>query len=78
METDYKALAEKEDKEYKANLEAGLESRGIKKILPYSLEWEREYDTIVRSYIPLIKPCSVCNHPVVDGFCCTTCGNVNP
>ena len=29
-------------------------------------------------YCPKIYPCQHCNHPVIDGFCCPTCGSENP
>jgi hypothetical protein len=29
-------------------------------------------------YCPAIFPCCKCKHPVIKGYCCTTCGNNNP
>ena len=50
----------------------------IAKIEPYSDDWQREANAIARDFAPPIKPCADCNHPVVKGYCCNTCGSSNP
>jgi len=45
---------------------------------PYSPEWQREAGALARSYAPPIYPCKKCSHPVVQGYCCTTCGTSEP
>jgi len=67
----------KEDEEYRKSLEEQLEKSGIKKIEPYTTQWERMADNLARAMIE-IKACNVCGHPVVSGYCCTTCNDVNP
>ena len=44
----------------------------------YSPEWERVANNIARSFCPSIYPCGKCEYPVVDGYCCTSCGDTNP
>lgn len=44
----------------------------------YSPEWECVANNIARSFCPSIYPCAKCEYPVVDGYCCTHCGDTNP
>ena len=30
------------------------------------------------NYAPDINPCKKCGWPVVRGYCCTACGDINP
>jgi hypothetical protein len=50
----------------------------ITKIIPYSSAWEKKANQLARSYAPYIYPCGKCDGPVMDGYCCTTCGDTNP
>ena len=50
----------------------------IKKIEPYTPQWERMANSLARDYAPTIKPCKECGHPVIDGYCCGFCKSVNP
>lgn len=43
----------------------------------YSERWETLADQLARSYVQ-INACCHCNHPVVKGFCCGTCGSHTP
>lgn len=46
----------------------------IKKTLPLSKEWEEEANELARSLIEIVE-CEECNHPVVEGYCCSKCGH---
>jgi hypothetical protein len=50
----------------------------VKQIQPYSEEWEKEAGRLARDFAPTIYPCKKCNHPFVNGYCCTFCGDRNP
>ncbi len=51
----------------------------IKKILePYSDEWTAKANRLLRDYYGSPSPCSHCNYPVVDGYCCMECGSNDP
>jgi hypothetical protein len=52
-------------------------SKKKRKIKPYGKTWEREANNLARSWMQ-IKPCKDCNHPVINGYCCSYCGSVNP
>ena len=52
-------------------------TKPVKKIKPYSTEWEREANNLARTFMS-IYPCHECGHPVIDGYCCATCGSRNP
>ena len=44
----------------------------------YSPEWEKIANNMARSYCPNIYPCGKCESPVIEGYCCITCGDTNP
>lgn len=44
----------------------------------YSDEWYIEAGRLARNYCPTIYACKKCSYPVVEGYCCTYCGDVNP
>lgn len=39
--------------------------------------WQREANRLARDYVIVIQ-CMKCSYPVVDGYCCTYCGDSNP
>ena len=45
---------------------------------PTREQYERRCNQIMYSYRPTMYPCQVCQWPVVEGFCCDTCGTSNP
>jgi len=49
----------------------------IRKIEPYTKKWEKLANELARIYRP-IKPCKHCGYPVLEGYCCQTCGSDNP
>lgn len=49
----------------------------VKKIDPDSPKWERLANKLARNTV-FIKPCKDCGYPVIDGYCCNTCGSVMP
>ena len=49
----------------------------FKKIKPYSSRWERIANEVARDIVSII-PCKDCGYPVVDGYCCQTCGSQEP
>lgn len=40
--------------------------------------WERKANSLARSYCPRIYPCKKCGEPVMQGYCCGYCGDINP
>jgi DNA-directed RNA polymerase subunit RPC12/RpoP len=50
----------------------------MKKMVPYSIEWEKAANNAARSFCPDIYPCMKCGGPVISGFVCTRCGDSNP
>ena len=40
--------------------------------------YRREVVEVLQDFAPAVYPCVVCHHPVVNGFCCTTCGSSEP
>lgn len=48
-----------------------------KSMKPYTNEWERAANALARSAISIIA-CRHCGHPVVNGYCCQTCGSGDP
>jgi hypothetical protein len=44
---------------------------------PYTPQWERKANELVRSYV-LIYPCHNCGWPVMKPYCCTFCQSTNP
>ena len=50
-----------------------------KKIKPPTLrQYGKEKVAIALGFCPSIDPCKKCGWPVIDGFCCPTCGSANP
>ncbi len=49
----------------------------IRKIEPNTQQWERMANGLARSYVQ-IYPCRDCGRPVISGYCCSYCGNINP
>ena len=41
-------------------------------------EIEDAANVIARGFCPRIYACKKCGWPVVDGYCCGTCGDSNP
>jgi hypothetical protein len=40
--------------------------------------WHREAYHLARWYAPPITPCMKCSYPVLKGYCCGYCGDINP
>ena len=49
-----------------------------RKMQPFTAKWEREADALARRAAPEIYPCAKCGHPVLSGYCCSTCHDSNP
>ena len=49
-----------------------------KRIKPHSARWMKEATVLAFQFCPSIYPCGKCNHPVVDGYTCRTCGDGDP
>lgn len=45
---------------------------------PTQAEYEKRRLQILLSYAPRTYPCGSCGWPVIDGYCCNTCGDTNP
>ena len=54
------------------------EKKIIRKIRPFTREWEALANDVARSRCPPIYPCQHCARPVADGYCCGYCGTDNP
>lgn len=50
----------------------------IKRMLPYTEEWERQARRLAMDFCPNILPCVHCGHPVVSGYRCTNCDSHDP
>lgn len=50
----------------------------MSKLEPYSDDWEKEAGEVARSFVGEIYPCGKCDYPVVDGYCCGSCGDSSP
>jgi len=50
----------------------------MKRLVPYTAEWERLADAEARVFAPRIRPCATCGGPAVDGYVCNRCGCVSP
>ncbi len=47
--------------------------------MKYSEEqWEERANSLARAFCPDIYACKKCEYPVMDGYCCTGCGDSNP
>lgn len=42
-----------------------------------SKAYDREAANLALSVVE-IKPCVYCGHPVIDGYCCNSCGSDSP
>lgn len=49
----------------------------IKNLLE-SREYNIECAELALHFCPEIYPCFKCGHPVITGYCCTTCGDTDP
>ena len=49
----------------------------VRKIEPYTKKWEKLAYELARTFTQ-IKPCKHCGYPVIDGYCCGTCGSESP
>lgn len=45
---------------------------------PTSKRWQVLANQLARGYCPPIRPCKDCSLPVIQGYCCTFCGSVDP
>ena len=45
---------------------------------PTDEQYQARRLSIVLSYAPRIYACAKCKWPVIDGYCCNTCGDSNP
>lgn len=45
---------------------------------PTPKQYERRRNQILLDYAPSIYACKKCGWPVIDGYCCHTCGDSNP
>jgi DNA-directed RNA polymerase subunit RPC12/RpoP len=43
-----------------------------------SRTYQAEARDLMLSFCPIIYPCSKCGHPVIKGYCCTTCNTEFP
>lgn len=43
-----------------------------------SRKYREEAIELAFSAAPHIYPCAECGHPVLDGYCCGTCGSTDP
>lgn len=50
----------------------------IEKIDPNSEEYKNKRYSLMKDFCPPIYPCKKCGHPVVKGYCCTTCRTSTP
>lgn len=44
---------------------------------PYTSTWHTDAYNLLKCY-QSIAPCGECGHPVVEGYCCGTCGTGTP
>lgn len=51
--------------------------RKIRRINPYTPKWEKLANQLARTWV-IIRPCRKCGYPVIDGYCCGTCGSNEP
>ena len=52
--------------------------RKVRKIEAHTPKWEKMANNLARGYCPAIRPCRECGYPVINGYCCETCGSVSP
>jgi hypothetical protein len=50
-----------------------------RKVTPPTVdEYEQRRISMLLSYAPRTYPCKKCGWPVIDGYCCNTCGDSAP
>ena len=54
-----------------------MSKRKLKKINPYTPKWEKMANSIARDYVTM-HVCKDCSRPVIQGYCCTWCGSIEP
>lgn len=47
------------------------------KIEPYTPDWHAKAYELLRAWHSVIA-CGRCGYPTLKGYCCTTCGDMNP
>ena len=50
----------------------------VKKIEPYSDEYDKLAVELALSFCPTIYPCKKCGGPVLSGYCCGNCHTSDP
>jgi hypothetical protein len=45
---------------------------------PTPEQYERRVASIAKQFAPPIYACAHCRWPVIDGYCCNTCGSSDP
>ena len=50
----------------------------MKRVLPYTPQWEQKANLLARNFAPSISPCVECGNPTLTGYCCTYCGSIDP
>ena len=50
----------------------------MRKIKPDGRTYKRARRALAIDFAPQMYPCKKCGYPVVDGYCCTFCGDNNP
>jgi hypothetical protein len=53
-------------------------NRGDRVSRPTQAEYDKAEVAIALSWCPEIYACKKCGWPVIEGYCCTTCGNATP
>lgn len=43
-----------------------------------SKQWIKDAVQLAMAYAPAVYGCRTCGHPVVEGYCCHTCGSGDP
>jgi hypothetical protein len=52
--------------------------RKIRRIDPNGRKWQRLAIKMAVDFCPRIYACIHCSYPVILGYCCETCGSVDP
>lgn len=50
----------------------------IEKIERDSEEYVKRMFQVAVNFCPTMYPCKTCGSPVINGYCCTYCNDVNP
>lgn len=53
-------------------------TKKARKMLPYTLKWEKLANQEARNFAPEIYPCKHCGYPTLHGYCCNGCGAGDP